>query len=196
MPLWAEMVGPWAERLAHLLGQVIAGKYQPVTPLTRVDSKKAAAAVKARKAAVYAEVASRRTDRAKRQRAGAQPALAFPTCATCGGRLERERHKRCPTCWALQPGQSNETRAHRGRAIAATRAELESWKAAHPDAVADPSRFAEAVLPGATKVKLSEIMAACGVAKSTASMIRSGRYVPALRYWAALGALVGVESPM
>jgi hypothetical protein len=36
-------------------------------------------------------------------------------------------------------------------------------------------------------------MAATGVAKSTASMIRSGRYVPALRHWEALRGLA--ESP-
>lgn len=32
----------------------------------------------------------------------------------------------------------------------------------------------------------SEIMSACGVAKSTASMIRSGQLVPTLKHWTAL----------
>jgi len=41
-------------------------------------------------------------------------------------------------------------------------------------------------------VKLKEIMLAGSFAKSTASMIRSGKGgVPALRHWAALAALAG-----
>jgi hypothetical protein len=42
-------------------------------------------------------------------------------------------------------------------------------------------------------VKLREIMDACGVAKSSASEIRSGRHLPALRHWPALAELAGVE---
>ena len=38
-------------------------------------------------------------------------------------------------------------------------------------------------------MKLKEIMLAGSFAKSTASMIRSGTHVPALRHWAALAAL-------
>jgi hypothetical protein len=52
--------------------------------------------------------------------------------------------------------------------------------------VADQQWFADVILPGLAKVKLSEIMAACGLAKSTASMIRSGRHLAALRHWDAL----------
>src|SRR5262249_33145584 len=91
--------------------------------------------------------------------------------------------------WSNQPGQAEQTRRQRGRAIAANRAELERWKSEHPDARTDPDAFRREVLPGLARVKLSEIMRACGVAKSTASMIRSGALVPALRHWSALASL-------
>jgi hypothetical protein len=45
------------------------------------------------------------------------------------------------------------------------------------------------------KVTLRQIMQVAGVAKSTASMIRSGRHVPALRHWPLLAELVGMEMP-
>ena len=44
---------------------------------------------------------------------------------------------------------------------------LEAWKADRPDAVASPEDFRHVILPALSNVKLSEIMAACGVAKST-----------------------------
>jgi hypothetical protein len=176
--------------VAHILGQTMEGKYRPVTPLTRRNSQRAARSVKARKAAIASEVAARRSSPASRQRARTTEAeIVFRTCSTCGGKLNRSRHVRCPTCWALQPGQATATRESRGRAIAASREELERWKAEHAGEVGDPTVFARSILPGLAKVKLSEIMAACGVAKSTASMIRSGRHVPALRHWEALAEL-------
>ncbi len=93
----------------------------------------------------------------------------------------------------LLPGFDAASRARRGQGIAATRAELERWRAEHPDTSADPEEFRQAILPGLARVKLREIMAACSVAKSTASMIRSGRHLPALRHWPALARLGGVE---
>jgi hypothetical protein len=45
------------------------------------------------------------------------------------------------------------------------------------------------ILPGLEGVTLSRIMEACGVAKSTASAIRSGTRVPKERHWEALSRL-------
>jgi len=109
----------------------------------------------------------------------------------------------CPKCFAELPAQDPATRERRGRAIASTRAELEAWRADQPGAPGpgvplDPlqaERFRQAVLPALARVTLHEIMAATGVAKSSASEIRSGRHLPALRRRPALAALAGVELP-
>ena len=71
------------------------------------------------------------------------------------------------------------------------RSELERWKAEHPHANADPEAF-EPIRAGlaavklSATVKLSAIVAACGVSKSTASAWRAGRYAPPLRHWGRL----------
>ena len=44
-------MAPIAERVAHSLGQAMAGKYVPVTPLTGTSQRRAQAVVKARRAA-------------------------------------------------------------------------------------------------------------------------------------------------
>jgi hypothetical protein len=49
MPIWARLVAPYAEQVAHTYGQLVAGKWAPRTPLTGRNARSAAAAVKARK---------------------------------------------------------------------------------------------------------------------------------------------------
>lgn len=71
------------------------------------------------------------------------------------------------------------------------RSELECWKAEHPHVNADPAAF-EPIRAGLATVKLSAIVAACGVSKATASAW-AGRYVPPVRHWEALAELVGVS---
>jgi hypothetical protein len=122
-----------------------------------------------------------------------QPELPLSTtCAECGHAIPGRFRRYCPSCGVLLPGFDAESRKRRGRAIASTRAELERWRAEHPDAQASPEEFQELILPGLSRVQLRQIMAALGCAKSTASMIRSGRHVPALRHWPALAGLAGV----
>jgi hypothetical protein len=72
------------------------------------------------------------------------------------------------------------------------RSELERWKAEHPQAVAHPSEFAP-IREALQQVTLRQIMAATGASKPAASGWRSGRHVPALRHWPALGRLIGLE---
>ena len=72
------------------------------------------------------------------------------------------------------------------------RSEPEQWRAEHPHANADPEAFAP-IRAGLASVKLAEIMAALGCSKASASSWRSGRVVPALRHWAPLARLAGVE---
>ncbi|MGH9292110.1 MAG: hypothetical protein ACRDZ6_04935 [Acidimicrobiales bacterium] len=52
-----------------------------------------------------------------------------------------------------------------------------------------------ALAPALAGVRLSEIRAACGVSKSTASSWRSGAQVPNPMHWQNLAALVGLEYP-
>ncbi|MGH9293672.1 MAG: hypothetical protein ACRDZ6_13030 [Acidimicrobiales bacterium] len=49
--------------------------------------------------------------------------------------------------------------------------------------------------PALAGVRLGEIRAACGVAKSTASAWRAGARVPHSMHWEALAALVGLDYP-
>ena len=61
VPRWSQALAPIAERMAHTLGQVLAGKYVPVTPLTGTSRRRAQAVVKARKAATASAAKSTTT---------------------------------------------------------------------------------------------------------------------------------------
>jgi len=186
LPRWAKAVAPHAEAVAHALAELVATDYRTTAPITGTKRKAATARVRARKAASGAA----RIQLAKRATTKPQAPLPLtPICVQCGGPLARASHQRCPNCWATQPGQDLPTRRKRGRAIAASRAELERWKSKHPDTQTDPDAVRREILPGLQTVKLAEIMLATGMAKSSASMARSGARVPALRHWEALARL-------
>ena len=199
MPTWRRAVAPHAEKVAHLFADQVAGKLATSTPLTNAKATAAQAEVRRRKAEAArarAEAASglhRAAKPVRRPRAVApkRAAAAMARCLDCGDPLSRPRHVRCESCWEHQPGQSREARRRRGRSIAMARSELERWKAEHPHANADPAAF-ESIRDGLATVKLSAIVAACGVSKGTASAWRAGRYVPPLRHWQALAELTGV----
>ena len=74
------------------------------------------------------------------------------------------------------------TRKKRGVAISEKKRENSRWREENPEKM-NPEEFREKILPGLQGVPLSEIMTACGVAKSTASAIRSGKRVPAESHW-------------
>jgi hypothetical protein len=59
-------------------------------------------------------------------------------------------------------------------------------------AASDPAWFSREVLPRLRPVKLSAIVAACGVNKSTASSWRRGKTSPRASFWPALAELVGI----
>ena len=200
MPAWRRAVAPHAEAMAHIFAEQVEGKLTLTTPLTASKGIAAQAQVRRRKAAearerAEAEHAKYRNAKPVRRPAPAQPeraATLFATCVDCGGPLARSRHVRCPACWERQPAQSREARRRRGRSIAMARSELERWKAEHPQAVAHPSEF-DPIRERMAGVTLRAIMAATGASKPAASGWRSGRHVPALRHWAALADLLGME---
>ena len=196
MPRWAQAVAPHVERFHHLLGQAVQGKWTATTPLSHTKTRSAAAQVKERKASLASDLARRSSGRSTKP---TSPQL-FRTCERCGGQLDGGMSKRplrqrfCSRCYETMPGQAIEHRRRRGQGIAASREELERWRAEHPNAEADPADF-EPIRERLAKVTLRQIMEVTGVAKSTASMIRSGRHVPALRHWPLLAELVGMEMP-
>jgi CRISPR-associated endonuclease Cas1 len=199
MGTWRKAVGPFAETVAHIFVDQVAGRITPTTPLTGSRQVLAQAEVRRRKAAearARAEQAhgTYRAAKARRRPAPAAPelaAVALARCVDCGGPLTRSRHVRCEACWERSPAQSREVRRRRGQSIAMARSELEQWRAEHPHAHARPEDFAP-VRQALRKVTLRAIMAECGVSKATASGWRSGRHVPHLRFWPALASLAGV----
>jgi hypothetical protein len=74
---------------------------------------------------------------------------------------------------------------------AARKRALSEWDKANPGAVYDPELFRREILPRPAAVKLSEIAAAAGCSKASASGIRRGKWVPHVSTWPALGELVG-----
>ena len=189
MSHWRKEVAPWAEKIAHSFGQAVKGKYQPATPLTKKNQIVAQGEVKKRKSqeAVYRDVFTREGSSSK-QRAKKESGVILRNCATCGGPLSRGQHVNCPTCWESLPGQDFSTRKQRGVAISQKKRENSQWREQNP-AKMNPGEFREKILPGLQEVPLLEIMAACGVAKSTASAIRSGKRAPIERHWEGLAEL-------
>ena len=189
LPRWAALIAPVAEKVAHSLGDAIAGKYVAVTPLTRRRSREAAAHVKARKA-----VAARRaTVSAPHQRPRARSRAPVYSCPSCGGAVANPRHIRCEECNSTDPRQAPAVRASRGRAISARKRALREHADAGLPEHCDRDWYRREVLPLLTGHRLAEIMAAAGCSKGYASTIRKGTYVPHVATWPALAKLVGVE---
>jgi CRISPR-associated endonuclease Cas1 len=182
MPEWARAVAPVAERVAHALGQAMAGKYMAATPLTTTRHRQAQAMVRACRG--RATPAPRATQRA---RTGAAPTLW--TCPDCGAAVTDPRHVRCDACIAADPGQAPEVRSRRGRAIAARKRALREWDEANPGVEYDPDYFRREILPRLSAVKLADIMAAAGISKGYASQVRAGKFTPHVSTWPTLDAL-------
>jgi hypothetical protein len=193
MPTWARSLAPWAEKVTHMLGAVMAGKYSPATPLTGRRIRDAQAVIKARKAVVRQAA----TSTTVRQRPASESrALPLWSCPDCGGAVRNPRHVRCETCIAADPRQAPEIRGRRGAAIAARKRAFAEWDQANPGSIYDPEGFGRDILPRLATVKLSEIMEAAGCSKASASDIRRGKRTPHVATWAALASLACVEPPL
>jgi CRISPR-associated endonuclease Cas1 len=191
LPRWAKVMAPIAEQVAHMLGQAMAGKYVPVTPLTTRKSRNAQVVVKARKQANRVVA----TSHAARQRPVSAAATDPWTCPDCGGEVTNRKHVRCQTCIEADPRQTPEIRGRRGAAIASRKRALREWDAAHPDIEFDPEMYRRDILPGLAGVKLVQIVEAIGCSKGYASVIRSGKQTPHVSTWSALGELVAASLP-
>jgi predicted anti-sigma-YlaC factor YlaD len=95
---------------------------------------------------------------------------------------------RCDACINADPGQTIEVRGRRAKAIAARRRQAKAWEAAGGEGTFDPHQWPR-IQAGLTGIKLTDIMAATGFAKSFASVVRAGKSRPHPAHWPALLAL-------
>jgi hypothetical protein len=190
MPQWAKSLGPIAEHVAHVFGKAMDGTYSAATPLTSRHHRDAQAVVKARKV----EATRRATaSRVLQRPAGQSAALPLWTCPDCGGAVTNPRHVRCEACIDTDPASTPEIRGRRGAAIAARKRALTEWDRANTGRVYDPELFRREILPRLQTVPLSEITAAAGCSKASASDYRRGKRTPHVSAWSALAELVGAN---
>jgi CRISPR-associated protein Cas1 len=189
MPRWARSLAPIAEKVAHMLGHAMEGKYTPATPLTSAKLRSAQAIVKARKT----EAVGRSTRHAAKQRPAAPAALPLYSCPRCGGPVTNARHVLCEPCQA-GAGHTAAVRQTRGRAIAARKRALKERVWAFGTDV-DPAIYRQRIWPKLGAVNLAEIMEATGYSKGHCSTIRAGTWTPHVSTWPALARLVGVSVP-
>ena len=189
LPRWAKALAPIAERVAHMLGQAMDGKFVPATPLTSAKLRGAQAVVKARKA----EATGRASRGAAKQHQGRTAPLPVYSCPGCGGPVANPRHVLCQACQE-RAGHTQAVRQSRGRAIAARKQELKARAAAFGSDVG-PDFYREQIWPKLRDFKLSDIMAATGYSKGHCSTIRAGTWTPNVSTWPALAKLVGAPVP-
>lgn len=187
MPRWSRALAPVAERVTHMLGDALGGKFVPTTPLSTTKQRAAQAAVKARKAA--AKYRNPRT--LPKQRPVGTPALPLWSCPECGSPVANPRHVLCETCQD-KTGHTPAVRENRGRAIAARKRALKERIAAFGSDI-DPALYRERIWPALKGVKLAAIMEASGFSKGYASNIRAGTWTPHVSTWPALARLTGVS---
>ncbi len=189
---WGQVVAPWAEKLSHLLASGVETKIGRSTPLTGSARRSAQAKVRARKA-----LAAASSERAAKQAGGTRTepaALSLWSCPECGGQVDNPRRVHCEACIAKDPRQTPQLRQSRARAISSRRQAEAGWSAHHPAGPVDTTWAKESLLPALRGMRLAEIVAATGVAKSTASGWRK-RTIPHPMHWSSLAQLVGVEYP-
>ena len=131
-------------------------------------------------------------DRATTRPFDALPATLRPSagavlwsCPHCGTPVTDPQRVRCNACIDNDPGQTSEVRGRRAKAIAARRPQAAAWEAAGGEGTFDPNQW-PSIQAGLTGVKLADIMAATGFAKSFASVVRAGKLRPHPAHWPAL----------
>jgi CRISPR-associated protein Cas1 len=197
--VWRTQVGPFVERVAHMLARYARGPVPRLTPITRANWREA-----------WDERAPGR-----RRRLSLDGFAELPsTCRDCGAPLVDRRRRYCTDCRATR-GADRTVNArsaavevlarlraeHRDPGHGGRAAELRGSKnAAHQRAVRDwtgerPDRgvFAREVLPGLRSVPVPVMVAATGLSAHYCSMIRLGKRVPHPRHWDALRSVAQTE---
>lgn len=187
LPRWAKLLAPLAEKVAHMLGESMEGKYVATTPLTTARHRAAQAAIKARKASARQRAGG---DAAKQRSGGPAPAPLW-SCPRCGGAVSNPRHVLCLACQE-RSGHTAAVRQTRGRAIAARKRALAELEVSF-GADVDPAIYREHIWPKLQAVKLSALMEATGYSKGYCSALRAGKWAPKVSTWPALATLVGLD---
>lgn len=201
MPRWAAELASHAEAVRNLLALAISPGATETAPLTGARRRAAARTQvgtesSKRYAVASARKAAMRTRRAKQVAPAPGAQLVLWRCPDCGGAVTNARRVRCDTCVDADPAQRPGLRKARARAISTRRQAEAGWSAKHHAGLLVDRRWVtEVLLPAVANVKLRDVMAATGVAKSTASGWRSGTSVPHPMHWEALAALAGVSGP-
>ena len=132
MSQWRKEVAPWAERVSHLLGQAMRGKYQPVTPLTGTNHVKAQREVKARKTqeAIYRDVFTREGTPPK-QRVKGEGKATLRNCSPVEVPYSEVSMSTVPPAGAPALIRTF-IRVRRGEAISEARSVERQWRAQHP----------------------------------------------------------------
>ena len=171
LPTLRATLGPVVERVAAMLADVADSDVRVPTPLTRSRQRTA------------------RGTTAPRQQVQ-RPALPTRlwTCPDCGGQVTDKDRIRCDNCIEKDPRQTPEIRGHRARAIAARHRTSAAWRAAGGKGTYDADAW-PAILAALADVKLADIVAATGLSKSFASVVRAGKSQPDPSTWPALAAL-------
>jgi hypothetical protein len=195
LPRWEQEVGPWAERVAHILSEGVKTKITRRTPLTKTNAKAAQGKVRARKEAQRAvhQLAVERGARAADRRHRPATGRSVAGCVDCGATVSNARRVRCDDCIATDPRQTAENRGRRASAIGVRKRRQVEWESAHPGQAFYPDYFARAILPGLATVKLSVMVEATGLSKGFCSQVRAGKFTPHVSHWPALAAVAGVD---
>jgi CRISPR associated protein Cas1 len=190
MPMMAKWLAPWAEKVAHMLGHAMEGKYTPATPLTSARHRSAQAVVKARKE----QAKERATRAAAKQRPTPTAALPLYSCPDCGSPVTNPRHVLCEPCQE-KAGHTVAVRQNRGQAIGARKRALKERVAAF-GADVDPDSYRRDIWPKLARVTLAQLVEATGYSKGYCSNIRAGKWTPHVSTSAALAKLVGLDPAM
>jgi len=176
IPLLRGALSPVVERVAAELAEVAFGDVRVPTALTRARHKSSHPAT---------------DERGKRQTPNATAALW--ACPDCGGSVTDRQRVRCDVCVDADPGQTQQIRGRRGKAIAARRRSAQAWESAGGQGTYDPKAWPD-ILAGLADVKLSAIVAATGLSKSFACVVRAGKSTPHPSHWPALAALGATQN--
>lgn len=186
LPRWARSLAPVAERVAHMLGGAMVGKYEAVTPLTSTKLKSAIVIGQARKARAR-ETST--TGAAAKQRPPKTTALPPGACLDCGAPVATRRSVLCPACQD-RAGYTPTMLKNRALAISARKRALKEREVVFGTDV-DPAFYRQHIWPRLEGVKLAAMVEATGYSTAHCSALRAGKWTPNVSTWPALARLVG-----
>jgi CRISPR-associated endonuclease Cas1 len=196
-PLWAAVVAPWAEHVAHRLADASPRTIQKSTPLTSATRRR-----------VAVQASSPRRKRPTSRRSSSPLSVSSPlgrACPDCGATVAHAQRRYCPDCWPAHRSAARDlaterarqaltepaARRRRGQAISTGKSEARASRLAAASLTEDDWHR---ILDRLQAVAVPVIAARTGLSYSSASAIRRGVRVPDPRHWPILNAL-GADLP-